>query len=156
MARQKGSGSIILEILIVICFILMVLSLYVPKKIWDEENYETETCRSRMSAIWSLEQKYITQNEVYTDTLQYIVDMIKEDTTYTEAMIDTLLYGNHPDSLYNCISTGLPYSINLREDKLGIKIECPNEYKEIKYYIFFTKKINTHGSISDGERTWAQ
>ena len=156
MARQKGSGSIILEILIVLCFILLILSLYIPKKLWDKEEFEMETCRNRISAIWRLELEYIRKNNVYTDTLKYAVDLIKEDTTFTQAMLDTLLYQNHPDSLYTCPSTGLPYTIKLRDDKLGIKIECPNEYQTIRYYLFFSKKIDTHGDISDGEKSWTQ
>ncbi len=156
MANQKAKGSIILEILIVVFFVFLVLSLYIPKKLWDEEDKERELCRNRMTAIWRLEQEYIRKNQVYTDTLDYLINFIKQDTTKSQVMIDTLLFNNPPDSLHNCPSTGLPYILKLREDKLGIKIECPNEDYTIRYYLFFTKKIENHGSITDGEKSWSK
>jgi len=156
MARQKGSGSIILEILIVLCFVLLIFTLYIPKKLWDEEEAETQECRSRMNAIWKVEQEYLRANNVYTDTLQYAIEMVTSDTSYI-GVLDTLLYHNDPDSLYTCPSTGLSYILKFtNEEKTGLKVECPNEYREVKYYLFFTKKIDTHGSITDGEKSWTQ
>lgn len=161
MAKEKKPkrGSIILEILIVVFFAALLFSLYMPKKLWDQEDWERDMCRNRMSAILSIEQRYRNANEVYTDTLQYAIDFLKADTTFTnltDSEKDTLLYNNHPDSLFNCPTLGLPYILKLNEDKTGLDIECPNEPGEMTFYLFFSKKIENHGDIKNGIKSWME
>ncbi len=80
MARKGYQGSIILEILIVLLVALLVVVIYIPDKIWEEEAYLTNTCRNNINAIYEAERYYFRHTESYTDTLSKLVTFIQNDS----------------------------------------------------------------------------
>ena len=80
MARKGYQGSIILEILIVLLVILLVIVIYIPDKIWEEEEYLTNTCRNNINSIYEAERYYYRHTESYTDTLSKLITFIQTDS----------------------------------------------------------------------------
>jgi len=87
MARDKSKGSILLEILVVILVVGLVLTILYPKKVWDEEDENTATCRNNMDRILKAELVYQKFHNTYTDSLEGLVSFIKNDST-KEAIMD--------------------------------------------------------------------
>jgi len=81
MAKVKAKGSIILELLIVVLVIALIATILYPKRIWEEEEKNTENCRSHMDRIFKAEMIFLKYHNNYTDTLDQLISFFKEDTT---------------------------------------------------------------------------
>lgn len=167
MAEGKRSGSLLYEILIVLLVIGIILSIFVPKKIWDEEANFEEKCHSNMLNIWTLETFYKAKMKSYTSSIDSLVSVLQSDPElkadidtsysmqyYKEDETITELYYMPYDSIAACPQTGLQYVITLSDSTPAITIECPNEESVQRVYGVFKKKIVSHGSIKDGEPSW--
>ncbi|NIR50772.1 hypothetical protein GWO43_28180 [candidate division KSB1 bacterium] len=90
MAEERPRGSIIYELLIVILAAVLVASIVYPKKLRNQEQKNTQVCRERMGTIFNAELQYLKYKDQYTDTLDKVIDFIRNDTTYS-TYIDTLI-----------------------------------------------------------------
>ena len=81
MARQKSKGSILLEILVVILIVALIVTILYPKKVWDEEENNTNICRINMDRILKAELVYQKYHNNYIDSLPGLISFIKDDTT---------------------------------------------------------------------------
>ncbi len=81
MANRRSSGSIIYEILIVLLTLLLIAVITVPDKIWKEEEFLTQTCRTNLNAIFEAERYHYRQTETYVDSLPALVSFIANDST---------------------------------------------------------------------------
>lgn len=90
MAQEKAKGSIIFEVLIVVLAVLLIGSIIYPKRVGEREAVNTDLCRSRISSIFDAELLYLRYNKVYTDTLEHVLDFLKNDqlyATYVDSVI---------------------------------------------------------------------
>ena len=167
MAAGKRRGSILYEILIVILIGLLLLSLYIPRSIWNEEAENAEKCHKRMLNIWSMETYYKSKTKSFTNSFDTLIQVLKSDpemmaildTSYTRSLFpdaDTLetIYSMPMDSMRTCPETGLEYQIAVSDSTPNIKIMCSNEEFSETVYLIYKKKISNHGSISDGKVSW--
>ncbi len=92
MADEKGRGSILYEILIVILAVVLVASIMYPKKLTDEEQAKTKLCRERMSNIFNAELQYQKYNNVYNDTLSKVIEFLRTSPQYAH-YIDSVIVG---------------------------------------------------------------
>lgn len=81
MAKAKAKGSIILKILIVILAIALIATIMYPKKIWDEEEKNTNNCRTNMDRIFKAEMIFLQNHNNYTDSLDQLISFIQQDST---------------------------------------------------------------------------
>ncbi|MFQ5707248.1 MAG: hypothetical protein ACE5HO_07340 [bacterium] len=93
MAQAKVKGNIIYEILIVILSVLLIASIIYPKKVTDQEAYNQQICRDRMSAILNAELQYQKYNTVYTDSLPQLLDFIRTSDAYAHYVDSVLVRG---------------------------------------------------------------
>ena len=89
MSDQYGKGSIIYKILIVILAVILVASIYYPKKLWDQEAKNTEECRYRMTNLYNAELQFQRFNYAFTDSLDQLIEFIKTDSSY-HVLVDSL------------------------------------------------------------------
>ncbi len=80
MARKGYQGSIILEVLIVLLVALLIVVIYIPDKLWEEEEHLTNTCRQNINSIYEAERYYYRHTETYTDTLSKLITFIQNDS----------------------------------------------------------------------------
>ncbi|MDZ7264712.1 MAG: hypothetical protein ONB16_09020 [candidate division KSB1 bacterium] len=78
MAAVTSKGSIVLEILIVVLVIALVATILYPKKIWEQENANTQNCRTNMDQIFKAELIYQKYHNNYTSNLDQLVNFIKK------------------------------------------------------------------------------
>lgn len=78
MAAEKSKGSIVLEILIVVLVIALIATILYPKKIWEQENANTENCRKHMDQIFKAELIFQKYHNNYTNSLDELVNFIKK------------------------------------------------------------------------------
>ncbi|MFC1557268.1 hypothetical protein ACFL6I_04225 [candidate division KSB1 bacterium] len=179
MAYPKVKGSIILKILVVIAAIILLLSIFIPNRIWTQEIAEEDECHFRMLALVEVQYQFReVNNSAIADSLEQLINLVHTDSTF-KARCDSVLqilhetetaaaikesrpfrlYQDIPvvvDSVFHCPSTGLPYNIVLGEDEGFYLIVCPQDEDEfVKQYRFFEKRITHHGSADQGrERSW--
>lgn len=103
MATQMAKGSILLKLLIVILSAALVATILYPKKIWEEEVRQTETCRANMDRLFKAQMIYLQHHNNYTDNLDNLISFIKDsskmiireyfkaDTTLAEKMVNHLI-----------------------------------------------------------------
>ncbi len=167
MAAGKRQGRIIYEILIILLIGVLLISLYLPRSIWNEEAKNEENCHKRLLNIWTLETYYKNKIKSYTASIDTLIEVIKSDprlvadldTAYTLSFLDEgesieTLYHMPIDSVGTCPETMLEYQIAVSDSTPLIKISCPNEESSETIYYIYKKKINNHGSISDGKVSW--
>jgi len=77
----KAKGSIILEFLIVILVIALLFTILYPKKIWEQEENNTQSCRGNMDRIFKIELIFQKHHNNYTDSFDQLISFIKDDTT---------------------------------------------------------------------------
>ena len=122
MAKAKSRGSIILEIIIVILVVALVATILYPKKVWETEDKNTETCRKNMDRIFKAELIYQKYHNNYTDTLENIISFIKNDTTKTVVrdyfLADTALAINMTAHLQKTDATAKSVIDNIIADTL--------------------------------------
>ena len=167
MATGKRKGSVVYKLIIIILLGGLFASLYIPKGIWKDEIKNEEECHSRILNLWTAETFYRQKTKSYTTSIDSLIEVLKSDeelmatldTSYTYSLfpnLDTLetIYSMPLDSIRSCPETGLDYIIAISDSTPLIKIACPNEGSAETVYFFYKKKINNHGSISDGKVTW--
>ena len=81
MATVKAKGSVILKILIVILSAALVATILYPKKIWDGEQRNTDTCRMNMDRIFKAEMIFLRHHNSYCNSLDSLISFIKDDST---------------------------------------------------------------------------
>lgn len=103
MATPTAKGSIILKLLIVILSAALVATILYPKKIWEEEERNTNTCRANMDRIFKAQMIYLQHHNNYTNNLDQLISFIKDssktiireyikaDTALAEQMLKHLL-----------------------------------------------------------------
>ncbi|MDZ7331849.1 MAG: hypothetical protein ONB31_07705 [candidate division KSB1 bacterium] len=103
MATPTAKGSIILKLLIVILSAALVATILYPKKIWEQEERNTNTCRTNMDRIFKAEMIYLQHHNNYTDNLDQLISFIKDssktiireyikaDTALAEQMLNHLV-----------------------------------------------------------------
>jgi hypothetical protein len=89
---NRGRGSILYEVLIVLLAVGLIVSIIYPKKLSEAEMANTKLCRYRMGNIFSAELQYQRFNSVYTDTLSRVIDFIRTNEGYAH-YIDSVIVG---------------------------------------------------------------
>ncbi|HEX9654291.1 MAG TPA: hypothetical protein VGA99_11320 [bacterium] len=92
MADERGRGSVLYEVLIVILAVTLIASIMYPKRLTDIEANNTKICRDRLSNIFSAELQYQRYNSIYTDTLSKVIDFLRSDAQYAH-YIDSVIVG---------------------------------------------------------------
>jgi hypothetical protein len=80
------------------------------------------------------------------------------DTTINLKYVKKQLFSHYyfEDELTHCTVTELPYRITVRNN-VNLSIESPITHPiESRRYLFFTQVDSTHGSLVDGEESWAK
>ena len=80
------------------------------------------------------------------------------DTTINKKYIKKQLFSHYlfDSALTQCTVTELPYRITVRNN-VNLSIESPIAHPiETRRYVFFTQIDSTHGSLVDGEESWAK
>ena len=80
------------------------------------------------------------------------------DTTVSKKYVKKQLFSRYQftPELTRCTVTDLPYRITVRNN-VNLGIESPIERPiETNRYLFFTQIDSTHGSLNDGEESWAK
>jgi hypothetical protein len=80
MATPSPKGSPILKLIILILLGVLVLSLYLPDKMWKAEAKRTNVGRERMDDIYRASQRFTEVNKYYTPDLEKILNFIRTDT----------------------------------------------------------------------------
>lgn len=93
MAEEKASGSIILEILIVILAAALIGSIIYPKKLKEQEEKDVQLSRQRMSDLFNAELVYQRFNDVYTDSLDQLINFVRSSPQY-EGYVDSVIIQN--------------------------------------------------------------
>lgn len=95
MAEAKAKGSILYQLLIVVLAAGLVGTILYPKKLWKEEETNTNLCRQRMEHLLRAELLYISSFNTYTDSIPKLVDFIQGDPSRARLQeyktIDSLL-----------------------------------------------------------------
>lgn len=82
-SRPKPKGSIVYEIVIVILVIILVLTIWYPKKVWQQLNRDEMLCRDRMQRVYDAEVLYNYKYGTYSDTLDSVMKYVKTDEIFT-------------------------------------------------------------------------
>ncbi len=92
--------SDLLELAIVLSFIFLIIAIYVPRAIWDEEDYYQKESRYRMQNVFDVESFYQVLTEEYSEDPLWALsvvnaarDSLTADTTYLENQVINL-HGN--------------------------------------------------------------
>lgn len=184
MAKKapRSRISYLLDFIILVLVIVLLAVIFIPKKIWNLEEKYRDECRERIVNIFEAEKEHFRLTETYSDDLSEMVSLIKavkdtllKDSTFIGArtvMIDSIERAVNidenflarydtvftipiTDSIIYCPLSKENYEIAVRES-IHVRIECPIEKYEKKYYYFFTFSDTTHGNIDDGEKSWAK
>ena len=112
MAKEKGKGSILLEILIVILVLALIGTILYPKRVWEQSDSDTLECRMHMEKILKTELIYMKYNNTYQDTLDKVISFIKDDTTNT--LVLEYLYADTAlaDKILNDLTSSYPEADN--------------------------------------------
>ncbi len=81
--KAKPRGSIIYKIIILVLIVGLIWTIEYPKSLWKNEEKNTAICRRNMEHILYAELIYLSYSgaDAYTDTLEKVVNFIKNDTT---------------------------------------------------------------------------
>ena len=91
MATSRyGKGSWIYKLLIILLTVALIGSIYLPKKLWQEEAKNVEECRTRMNNIFNAALFYQHFNADFTDSLEQLIEFLKTDSTY-HAYVDSVV-----------------------------------------------------------------
>ncbi|NQV40951.1 MAG: hypothetical protein HQ506_01240 [Candidatus Marinimicrobia bacterium] len=80
------------------------------------------------------------------------------DTTFNKKYVKKQLFSHYQfdPMLTKCTVTDLPYRVTVRNN-VNLGIESPITHPiETRRYLFFTQIDSTHGSLIDGEESWAK
>jgi hypothetical protein len=80
------------------------------------------------------------------------------DTTISKKYVKKQLFSHYQfePELTRCTVTDLPFRITVRNN-VNLGIESPIERPiETRRYLFFTQIDSTHGTLIDGEESWAK
>ena len=175
MAIRSIRGSIILEIAVVLMLGALVLSLYIPRKIWDIEESETAASRRWMQHLWSAQTVYKSKTQSYAETSDQIIALAMDDTSVSNVL--NLMYTSSIfteddsnqvalvmplDSLRACPLSGLPFRITLTDSTPALTIACPADSGAKPFYLFgsyrmpdaFSIQLQSSGEIVDGKVSW--
>jgi hypothetical protein len=147
MAQAKVKGSIILKILIVVLLAALIGTIMYPKKIWDEEEKNTQTCRDNMDRIFKAEMIFLQHYNNYTDSLNQLTTFFKKDSTknfireYFE--IDTALAEMMTDFLTKANSAADLVIRNLSADTLMFAIIEAVNYDSNLAHVMLNRLENT-------------
>ena len=81
MADNKGRGSILLKILIVVLAIVLIAVITIPAQLWEEETFELNTARANMTSIYEAERFYFRMNNSYTAEPGELLTVVRQDST---------------------------------------------------------------------------
>ena len=177
MATRTARGSIILEIAILLMIGALVLSLYIPRMIWDIEKEETIASRRWMLHLWTAQTVYKSKTDSYAETADQIIALAMDDTSVSNVL--NLLYtssifrGNDSiqvilemplDSLRACPLSGFPFRITLTDTIPALTIACPADSGTKPFYLFgnfrmpgaFSIQLQSSGNIVDGKVSWEE
>ncbi len=98
-------GSIVYKFLIVVLSAALVATILYPKKLWQEEEERTKQCRNNMEHILYSELVYIGDNQTYSDTLEKVVQFIKEDTTLRRLRLFTSIDSTLATSIFDYLKS---------------------------------------------------
>ena len=167
METASKGGSILYKAIIAVLIVVLIISLYIPRQIWNQETMEEQECHDRLYALLLAETYYKQKTNTYSTSFDTLLAVLKTDpqtmaemdTTYTNYLFsDQDSVGaiqNIPlDSAGVCPTTGLPYSIAISDSIPALILSCPNEEGEASVYGIFKKKIHNHGNIKDDNLSW--
>ncbi len=89
---EKGKGSIVYELLIVILGVLLVASILYPKMLKEKEQEYIDMGRWRMDQILKAELQYQKYNGHYSDSLQVVLDFLKTSDAFAHD-VDSVIVG---------------------------------------------------------------
>lgn len=78
--KTTRKGGIILKILALLAFLLMVIAILIPKKMWEEQTKRTEIAHKRMLDMNECEIAYMQENGTYEKDLKKVYDYIATHT----------------------------------------------------------------------------
>ena len=81
MADNKGRGSILLKILIVVLAVVLIAVITIPAQLWEEETFELNTARANMTSIYEAERFYFRMNNSYTAEPGELLTVVRQDST---------------------------------------------------------------------------
>ncbi|MFQ5630389.1 MAG: hypothetical protein ACE5I1_16580, partial [bacterium] len=91
MATSRyGKGSWIYKLLIVVLTAALIGSIYLPKKLWEEEKKNADECRGRMNNIFNAALFYQHFNADFTDSQGLLIGFLKNDSAY-QAYVDSVI-----------------------------------------------------------------
>jgi len=87
--KKRQLRSDILELFIVLSLIFMIITIYVPKAIWEEEEIIQNNSRFKIQNLYDVEMFYQTLNDSFSidgawaiDLIDAIRDSVHADSTY--------------------------------------------------------------------------
>lgn len=87
---RYGKGSWIYKLLILLLTVALIGSIYLPKKLWQEEADNVVECRNRMNNIFNAALFYQHFNDDFTDSLDLVIEFLKNDSSY-HAYVDSVV-----------------------------------------------------------------
>ncbi len=81
-------GSVILKIIAGLVFVLMILSIEIPREMWKEQDARRELCRTRIKAMSDLMAVYVQETDHYNSDLKAVYEYALD--------YDSLLIGISP------------------------------------------------------------
>lgn len=81
MRLKSQKGGIVLRIIAVLSLVLLILSIEVPKKSWEDQQQRTDTARKRMLEMSDCEIVYMQEAGSYSKDLQKIFDFATKCNT---------------------------------------------------------------------------
>jgi len=82
--KLRPKGSIFYEILIVILTVILILTIWYPKKVWQKLDREEMLCHDRMHRVYDAEVLYNYKYSTYSDTLDSVIKYVKTDKIFGE------------------------------------------------------------------------
>jgi len=173
MAYPNVKGSIILKLLIVIAAAALVMSIFVPKNLWELEKAEEDECHFRMLRLADVQTQYAAMHNLnYADSLEKLIELVETNPEFrarcdsviqeeSDFDMDEKIQNNQPyrmyydvpvtvDSVFRCPATGEFYLIQWEDDN-NYKIVCPTEEREMPVYYFFKKMFYNHGEVTQSK-----
>ncbi len=80
--KLRPKGSIFYEILIVILTIILILTIWYPKKVWQKLSRDEMLCHDRMHRVYDAEVLYNYKYSTYSDTLDSVMKYVKTDKIF--------------------------------------------------------------------------
>lgn len=120
---RNEKGSVLFQILIVILFVGLLFTLLYPNKVWKEEAELANVCQTRMETIRQIEFFYLSDYQVFNDTINVVVENVLKNKAY-ETALDTLINWDNlvtKEELKNIVlSVDMPSELNtIIKDKIA-------------------------------------